>query len=99
MQVLFRFGVAATTSPDGNVSVNERPVNPSPLFEFVIVSVKLVVPFNGIEVAPNAFAIEGGEATIRLAVAVLPVPPLVEEIAPVVFVNCPETFPVTVTAN
>ena len=51
-----------------------------------MLNVSDVVPFSGIVAAPNALAIEGGEATVRLALAVLPVPPLVEVTAPVVFV-------------
>jgi hypothetical protein len=42
---------------------------------------------------------DGGDATVKLAVAVLPVPPLVEVTFPVVLVNCPEAAPVTVTLN
>src|SRR5579862_3026849 len=49
--------------------------------------------------APNAFAIVGDAATVRLAVAVFPVPPLVELTVPVVLVNWPEAAPVTVTGN
>ena len=86
--VLFNaFGVA-TTSPAGRLSVNAIPVS-GMVFEagFVIVSVKLVEPFTGILAAPNAFAIVGGVATVRFAVAVFPVPPFVEETVPVVLVN------------
>src|ERR1051326_5495236 len=64
-----------------------------------MVNVRLVVPFNGMLAAPKALAMDGGEATVKLAVAVLPVPPLVELTAPVVFVYCPEAAPVTVTEN
>src|ERR1041385_5244253 len=64
-----------------------------------MVNVRLVVPFNGMVAAPKALAMDGGEATVKLAVAVLPVPPLVELTAPVVFVYCPEAAPVTVTEN
>jgi hypothetical protein len=49
--------------------------------------------------APNALAMDGGVATVKLAVAVLPVPPLVDVTFPVVLVNCPDTAPVTVTLN
>ena len=49
--------------------------------------------------APKALVIVGGVATVRLAVAVLPVPPLVEVTLPVVLVNCPAAAPVTVTLN
>ena len=41
----------------------------------------------------------GGVATVKLADAVLPVPPLVEVTLPVVLVYCPEAAPVTVTLN
>ena len=49
--------------------------------------------------APNALVIDGGVATVKLAEAVLPVPPLVEVTFPVVLVYCPEAAPVTVTLN
>jgi len=49
--------------------------------------------------APKAFVIVGGVATVKLAEAVLPVPPLVEVTFPVVLVNCPAAAPVTVTEN
>ena len=51
-----------------------------------MVNVSEVVPFSGIEVAPNDLTMVGGRATRRLALAVLPLPPLVEVIGPVVFV-------------
>jgi hypothetical protein len=62
-----------------------------------MLNVREVVPFNGIVAAPNTFVIAGGLATVKFAVAVLPVPPLVELTVPVVFVNCPEVVPVTFT--
>jgi hypothetical protein len=49
--------------------------------------------------APNTLVMVGGEATVRFAEAVLPVPPLVELTLPVVLVYCPEAAPVTVTEN
>src|SRR5580765_7715302 len=64
-----------------------------------MVKVSDVVPFSGILAAPKALVIDGGEATVRLAEAVLPVPPLVEVTLPVVLVYCPEAAPVTVTLN
>src|SRR6185312_13871569 len=64
-----------------------------------MVNVNEVVPFSGIVAAPKTLVIVGGEATVRLADAVLPVPPLVEVTFPVVFVYCPEAAPVTVTLN
>ena len=62
-------------------------------------NVSEVVPFSGMLAAPKALVMDGGAATVRFAVAVLPVPPLVEVTAPVVLVNWPETAPVTVTLN
>lgn len=46
-----------------------------------------VVPFSEMLLTPKVFVIEGGIATVRFAVAVLPVPPFVEVTFPVVFVN------------
>ena len=99
LQVLFNPLGVATTSPAGKLSVNAMPLSATPAFGFVILNVRLVVPFSGMLAAPNAFVIVGGEATVRLAEAVLPVPPLVELTLPVVLVYCPETVPVTVTLN
>ncbi len=56
------------------------------MFGFWMVNVSEVVPFNGMLAAPNALVIDGGVATVKLAEAVLPVPPLVEVTFPVVLV-------------
>src|SRR5438270_4066498 len=64
-----------------------------------MVNVSEVVPFKGICAAPKALVMEAGVATVKLAEAVLPVPPLVEVTLPVVLVYCPEAAPVTVTLN
>jgi hypothetical protein len=88
----------ATVSPVGSVSVNPTPVN-AMVSGLVIVNVSDVVAFSAIVVGLNALAIEGGDTTVRFAEAVLPVPPLVELTAPVVFVYCPAVAPVTVTLN
>jgi len=87
-QVLVRaFGVAMI-NPAGRLSVNAIPVSGIVFAAgLVIVNVRLVEPFNGMLAAPNAFTIVGGVPTVKFAVAVLPVPPLVEETAPVVFTN------------
>lgn len=87
------------TRPAGKLSVNETPVSTRVLFGFDKTKLRPVVPLNGIKDAPKAFVICGGEATVMLALAVLPVPPFVELTLPVVLVNCPETAPVTVTLN
>src|ERR1035441_9637171 len=82
-QVLFKFGVAATTNPAGNASVNATPVRPI-MFEFCTVKVSDVVPFNGMLAVPNALLMPGGDATVTLALAVVPVPPSVDATLPVV---------------
>src|SRR5262245_10712614 len=64
-----------------------------------MLNVSEVVPFNGMLAAPKVLVIDGGLATVRFAVAVLPVPPLAEVTAPVVLVYWPEAAPVTVTEN
>src|ERR1051326_1916943 len=64
-----------------------------------MLKVSEVLAFSRMLAAPKAFVIVGGVATLRLAVAVLPVPPLVEVTFPVVFVNWPDAAPVTVTEN
>ena len=65
-----------------------KPTPVSVTFEFglVIVNCNPLVPLNAIELGLNSFAIDGGLATVRFADAVLPVPPLVDVTAPVVFV-------------
>ena len=98
-QVFESAGVLATTKPAGRLSVNARPVRASVVFGLVMVKVSEVVPFAEIEEAPKALVMEGGVATERFAVAVLPVPPLVEVTAPVVLVYWPEAGPVVVTLN
>jgi hypothetical protein len=62
-----------------------------------MVKVSEVVPFSGMLTAPKALVICGGEATVRFAEAVLPVPPFVDVTLPVVLVNWPEAAPVTLT--
>jgi hypothetical protein len=92
------FGVEMT-SPAGSVSLKATPVSDTLVFGLLMVNVSEVVPFSGIAAAPNALVIVGGLATVRLAEAVFPVPPLVELTLPVVFVYWPEAAPVTVTEN
>ena len=68
----------ATTKPAGNVSVNATPVREVLALEFVIVKLREVDAFRAIVPAPNVLVIEGGERTVKVAVEVFPVPPLVE---------------------
>jgi hypothetical protein len=79
------FGVE-TTSPAGRLSVNAMPVSERALFGLLIVKLSDVPVFTRMLLAPKAFVIVGGVATVRFAVAVLPVPPLVEVTLPVVLV-------------
>jgi hypothetical protein len=83
--VLRLFGVA-TTNPAGKLSVNATPFSARPEFGFVMVKVNEVLAFSVMLVVPKAFVIDGGSATVRLAVAVFPVPPLLEVTLPVVLV-------------
>jgi hypothetical protein len=47
-QVLLPFGVGATTSPDGKLSVNAMPVSVTVVFGLLMLMVTVVVPFSGI---------------------------------------------------
>jgi hypothetical protein len=79
------FGVA-TTKPAGKVSVNAIPFSVTLVLGFVMLNVSDIVPFNAIVAAPNVLVMVGAVATVRLSVAVLPVPPLVDVTFPVVLV-------------
>jgi hypothetical protein len=72
-------GVLATTNPGGNESVNAKPFNAT-VFPagFVIVKLRLVLPFSGIVAAPKAFAMAGGAAMVSLCKAeAVPAEPLI----------------------
>ena len=84
-QLLLRFDGVATTKPAGRLSVNAMPVSVI-VFGLVMLKASEVVPFNGIVAAPNPLLMLGGLATVRFALAVFPVPPLVELTAPEVLV-------------
>jgi len=94
--VVSPFGVA-TTRPAGKVSVKPIPV--SEMFPAGLPMVKLseVDPFSGMLDASNDLVMVGGDATLRFAEAVLPVPPLVEVTVLVVLVYWPDVIPVTFT--
>jgi len=78
------------------VSVKATLDSDCDVFEFAMVKLSVVVPFNGMVDAPKAFVIDGGATTVIGAVLLArPVPPLVEPTAPVVFVNAPAVVPVT----
>src|SRR5229473_700958 len=80
------FGVDATTRPAGRLSVNATPVSATFVFGLVMLKLNVLFAFCGICVGLNDFVMVGGAATVRLEVAVLPVPPLVEDTAPDVLV-------------
>jgi hypothetical protein len=92
------FGVA-TCKPAGNVSLKAMPVSASEVFGLLSVKVSEVFAPTRMLAAPKALVMVGGVATVRLAEAVLPVPPFVEVTFPVVLVNWPAAAPVTVTLN
>ena len=60
-----------TVSPAGKVSVNATPPRMVPVFELVIVKLKVVVPFNGIVAAPKDLLMEGGATTVTVFEPVL----------------------------
>ena len=85
-QVLVRPLGVATTKPAGSESLNATPLRASVVFGLLMLNVRDVELFSRMLAAPNALLMVGGVATVRVAEAVLPVPPLVEVTAPVVFV-------------
>src|SRR5262249_2712199 len=91
----------ATRSPAGNASVNPTPVSATAGVGFGIVKVSDDVPPAGIDAGAKLLSIVGGDGgvTVSVAVAVLPVPPLVEVTAEVVLVLVPGVAPVTVSEN
>src|SRR5262245_31761317 len=89
----------ATWSPAGNVSPNATPVSAVEALGLVIVKVSDDVAPTRIDEGTKLLAIVGGDSavpTARVALAVLPVPPLVEVTAVVVLVLSPAVAPVTV---
>lgn len=82
-------------NPGGSVSLKPTPVSPTVLpAGLEIVKLKVADPFSGMLVPPKASLIIGGAATARLAVAVFPVPPLVEPTVTLLFF-APAVVPVT----
>ncbi len=88
------FGVE-TTKPAGSVSVNETLLIGKTVLAFVIVNDKGVEPFNWMLAAPKALVKVGALMTFKVAVAVFPLPPLVEPTAPVALVLAPSVVPLT----
>lgn len=69
----------ATISPDGNVSVNPMPVSGIES-GFVIVKLRLVVPFIGMPLAPKVMVSTGGPITVIVAEPPGPLPASLDEI-------------------
>jgi hypothetical protein len=89
-QVLPEFGVVATTTPDGNVSLTPTPVSPTVLAAgLVMVMVSVEVPPTAMLVGANTLVMVGGDTAANVAEAVRPVPPFVELTAPVVLTRLP----------
>jgi hypothetical protein len=72
------FGVAATTTPAGKLSVNATPLSALAVFALVMVKLSALVAFNAMLVGLKLLLMVAGATTVRLAFAVLPVPPSVE---------------------
>jgi len=89
----------ATSNPAGKVSLKPTPVSVVVVFEFVMLNESVVVPPCANGFGLNPLLIEGGDTTVMPAEAVLPVPPLLDDTFPVVFVYTPAVVPVTVTLN
>jgi hypothetical protein len=67
-QLLIAFGEASTVIPDGNTSSTPTALSATTLIEgFVMVNDKVEVPPAEIDDGVNAFVIEGGAVTVRLA--------------------------------
>ena len=77
-QLLTMPGVGSTSVPDGNVSLNASPVNPTVRFGFVIVKVSCEkVPPTNMLVGANALLIVGGATTVIDALELLVNTPVV----------------------
>jgi hypothetical protein len=98
------FGVVATqvpvTAPPTALIFTSVSVNAAPVswlaFELLSVIATLVLPPIGIDAAPNTLAIVGDASTVKLAVAVAPVPSSVVESWTELFLT-PAVVPVTLT--
>jgi len=86
-QVLPTLFGEATTKPEGRLSVNASPVSGIVLAPGLkMPKFTKIVSFYQTATAEKDLLMVGGEATVRFAEVVLPVPPLVEVTAPVVLV-------------
>jgi hypothetical protein len=93
------FGVAATTRPAGKLSVKATPLCVTLVCGWLIVKLSVLLVFSAMLVGLNDLVMLAGEPTVRFAVPVLPVPPLVEVTWTLLFftpVEVPVTFTVIV---
>src|SRR5215467_590325 len=65
------FGVD-TTRPPGSGSLKPTPTSATVVFGFVILKVRLVLPFSATATAPNVLVIAGGATTVSDAVLFVP---------------------------
>src|SRR5262249_39333745 len=88
----------ATRSPAGNGSLSATPVSAVEALGLVIVKVSTDVPLRAIDEGAKLLAIAGGldAPTVSVALALLPVPPLLDVTAEVLLVLVPAVAPVTV---
>lgn len=97
LQPFLEFAGVEITSPVGSVSLTATPVRPAVVFGLVILSVSVVLPFNGMLGVAKVFNRTGGATTVRLADEELPVPPSLEVTGPALFVYAPAVVPVTLS--
>jgi len=89
----------ATDIPAGNWSKKLMPCSVTTELGLLMMKVRVVAAFAEITDAPNALLMVGGKATLTLAEAVFPVPPLVELTLLVVLFFRPSAAPVTFTVT
>jgi len=92
------FGVAATATPEGRLSLNATPLKPPDVFALVRVKLNVLLPFNGMLVGLKPLLIVVGAITVRLALEVLPAPASAEVTCTLLFFT-PAVVPVTFTEN
>lgn len=91
--------VEANFTPPGRVSVKAIPLNALVVLGLVTVKLRVLLLFRATVLGPNDLLIVGGAITVRVSVAVPPVPPSVELTVLVVLTCAPALIPVTLTEN
>lgn len=91
-------GGLATCKPAGNASLKPTPVSATVLpAGAVTIKLSVLVPPRYVEIGEKDLLMSGGDMTVNVAEAVLPVPPFVEETAPLVLFKSPFFEPITLT--